>query len=153
MRDYLNDRVKHRESFRPFAPAVLAEDAAEWFEIAERSAYMLRVVAVRPQYRQRVAATVHVDGSCRVQTVSTTDNPEFYQLLRAFKAITGIPVILNTSFNIAGKPIVETPRDAVECFSGTEIDVLAIGPVLVSKHQFEKYQTARPDYFPGVGKP
>jgi carbamoyltransferase len=133
MKDYLNDRVKHRESFRPFAPAVLEEEAGDWFEIAERSPYMLRVVQVRPDRREHVAATVHVDGSCRVQTVALQENPGFHQLLRAFKAITGVPVVLNTSFNIAGKPIVETPRDAVECFAGTDIDALALGPVLLSK--------------------
>jgi carbamoyltransferase len=133
MKDYLNDRVKHRESFRPFAPAVLEEDARDWFDIGERSPYMLRVVQVRPDRRGDVAATVHVDGSCRVQTVAPGENPGFHQLLRAFKAITGVPVVLNTSFNIAGKPIVETPRDAIECFAGTDIDVLALGPVLLSK--------------------
>jgi carbamoyltransferase len=133
MKGYLNERVKHRESFRPFAPAVLEEDAAEWFDIAERSPYMLRVVQVRPERRDQVAATVHVDGSCRVQTVGAAENPGFHELLRAFKALSGVPVVLNTSFNIAGKPIVETPRDAVECFAGTDIDVLALGPVLLSK--------------------
>jgi carbamoyltransferase len=133
MKDYLNERVKHREGFRPFAPAVLEEEAAEWFDIGERSPYMLRVVQVRPDRRDRIAATVHVDGSCRVQTVAAADNPGFHELLRAFKALTGVPVVLNTSFNIAGKPIVETPRDAVACFAGTDIDILALGPVLLSK--------------------
>lgn len=143
MKDYLNDRVKHREAFRPFAPAVLEEEAGEWFDIAERSAYMLRVVGVRPERRDRVAATVHVDGSCRVQTVSAADNQGFYDLLRAFKALTGVPVILNTSFNVAGKPIVETPRDAVECFAGTDIDVLALGRVMISKLPLETYREPR----------
>ena len=133
MKDYLNDRVKHRESFRPFAPAVLEEEAGEWFDIAERSSYMLRVVRVRPERQEQVAATVHVDGSCRVQTVNAVENPGFHSLLRAFRARTGVPVVLNTSFNIAGKPIVETPRDAIECFAATEIDVLALGPVLLAK--------------------
>ena len=143
MKDYLNQRVKHREGFRPFAPAVLEEDASEWFDIVERSPYMLRVVQVRPERRDRVAATVHVDGSCRVQTVGVADNPGFYALLRAFKRLTGVPVVLNTSFNIAGKPIVETPRDAVECFASTEIDILALGPILLSKHPFAAYRIGR----------
>jgi carbamoyltransferase len=86
---------------------------------------------------------VHVDGSCRVQTVSNIDNPGFHGVLRAFQTLTGIPVILNTSFNVAGKPIVETPRDAVECFAGTEIDVLALGPLLISKRPLAAYQTPR----------
>jgi carbamoyltransferase len=133
MMDYLNDRVKRRESFRPFAPAVLEEEAGEWFDIAERSPYMLRVVQVRPERQEQVAATVHVDGSCRVQTVNAVENPGFHDVLRAFRARTGVPVVLNTSFNIAGKPIVETPRDAVDCFAATEIDVLALGPVLLRK--------------------
>jgi carbamoyltransferase len=133
MKDYLNERVKHREGFRPFAPAVLEEEAGEWFDIAERSSYMLRVVQVRPERQEQVAATVHVDGSCRVQTVNARENPGFHSLLRAFRARTGVPVVLNTSFNIAGKPIVETPRDAINCFAATEIDVLALGPVLLAK--------------------
>jgi carbamoyltransferase len=151
MKDYLNDRVKHREGFRPFAPAVLEEDAADWFEITDRSAYMLRVVGVRPECRDRIAATVHVDGTGRVQTVAASDNAGFYDVIRAFKALTGVPVILNTSFNIAGKPIVETPRDAVECFAGTDIDVLALGPFLVSKRPLEAYREARTNHAtPGV---
>ena len=104
---------------------------------------MLRVVGVRPERRDQVAATVHVDGSCRVQTVSAADNQGFYDLLRAFKALTGVPVILNTSFNVAGKPIVETPRDAVECFAGTDIDVLALGRVMISKLPLETYREPR----------
>jgi len=143
MKDYLNERVKHREGFRPFAPAVLEEEAAEWFDIAERSPYMLRVVQVRSDRRDRIAATVHVDGSCRVQTVAVADNPGFHELLRAFKALTGVPVVLNTSFNIAGRPIVETPRDAVACFAGTDIDVLALGPVLLSKRPLAAHWVSR----------
>lgn len=143
MKAYLNDRVKHREGFRPFAPAVLEEEASEWFELGGRSAYMLRVVAARPDKADRIAATVHVDGTARVQTVSRTDNPGFYDIIRAFKAITGIPVVLNTSFNIANKPIVETPRDAIDCFAGTDIDVLAIGSVIVSKLPIAAYHAPR----------
>jgi len=145
MKDYLNDRVKHREGFRPFAPAVLEEDAADWFEIAERSAYMLRVVGVRPECRHRIAATVHIDGTGRVQTVAASDNPGFYDVIRAFKSLTGVPVVLNTSFNIASKPIVETPRDAVECFNGTDIDVLALGPFLVTKAPLAAYRDVKSD--------
>jgi carbamoyltransferase len=146
MKDYLNDRVKHREGFRPFAPAVLEEDAEEWFEMSGRSAYMLRVVRVRPERSEQIAATVHVDGTGRVQTVSPSDNRGFYDVIRAFKELTGVPVVLNTSFNVAGKPIVETPRDAVECFAGTDIDVLALGSVLVSKRPLSVYRAPRADH-------
>lgn len=143
MKDYLNARVKFREPFRPFAPAVLEEKASEWFEMEGRSPYMLRVVPARPDRRDRIAATVHVDGSCRVQTVSARDNPGFHAVIRAFERLTGIPVVLNTSFNIAGKPIVETPRDAVRCLTETAIDVLVLGPFLVSRKPLEAYQTPR----------
>lgn len=145
MKDYLNLRVKHRESFRPFAPSVLEENAAEWFDLEERSAFMLRAVPIRTAFRDRVPAIVHVDGSCRVQTVSANDNPGFYNLVRTFASLTGVPMLLNTSFNVAGKPIVETPADAVACFQSTNIDVLAIGPVLVSKRDLDKYSVPRGD--------
>lgn len=143
MKDYLNARVKHREGFRPFAPAVLEEQAGEWFDITHRSPFMLRVVPVREAMRSRIPAVVHVDGSCRVQTVSHAENPEFYKVIRAFGAITGVPVVLNTSFNIAGKPIVETPKNAIECFRDTEIDVLALGNILIGKRPLNEYKLAR----------
>lgn len=145
MKDYLNYRVKHRESFRPFAPSVLEENAADWFDLEQRSAFMLRAVPIRPGLRDRVPAIVHVDGSCRVQTVSATDNPEFHGLIRTFASLTGTPMVLNTSFNVAGKPIVETPEDAVACFQSTNIDVLAIGRVLVSKRDLNRYHVPRTD--------
>jgi carbamoyltransferase len=144
MKDHLNARVKHREGFRPFAPAVLEDCAGAWFDIRDRSPFMLRVVPVREDVRSRIPAVVHVDGSCRVQTVSNNENPGFYKLIREFEALTGVPVILNTSFNVAGKPIVETPKNAVDCFINTEIDVLALGPVLVSKRPLSEYRTPRP---------
>jgi carbamoyltransferase len=143
MKDYLNDRVKHREVFRPFAPAVIEERAPEWFEMDQRSPYMLRVVQVKPSCRDRIPAVVHVDGSCRVQTVSSVENPKFYNLLRAFESLTRVPVILNTSFNVAGKPIVETPADALNCFATTEIDVLALDPLLITKAPIESYRIDR----------
>lgn len=145
MKDRLNERVKHREPFRPFAPAVLAEAASEWFELNERSAYMLRVVPVRPGAEDRIPAVVHVDGSCRVQTVAEADNPGFYAVIREFANLTGVPVVLNTSFNVAGKPIVESPRDAVACFAATDIDVLAMEPFLISKQPLGEYLTREKD--------
>jgi carbamoyltransferase len=139
MKDYLNLRVKHRESFRPFAPAVLEDQVGEWFELDEPSAYMLRVVPIRRDKLDRIPAVAHVDGSARVQTLSERQNPGFWRTISAFRDHTGVPLVLNTSFNLAGKPIVETPADAVECFATSEIDVLALGPFVVSKKPLESY--------------
>ncbi len=139
MKDYLNARVKHREGFRPFAPTVLAEQAANWFELDGRSTYMLRVVAVRPECRARIPAIVHVDGTARVQTLTCEENAGYWEIVNAFYTLTGVPLILNTSFNLAGKPIVETPADAVECFAATDIDMLALGTYVLSKRPLETY--------------
>jgi carbamoyltransferase len=139
MKDYLNLRVKHRESFRPFAPSVLEDRAGEWFELDERSPHMLRVVPIRPERLERIPAVAHVDGTARVQTLSEPENPRFWRIVSAFRDRTGVPLVLNTSFNLAGKPIVETPADAVECFAGSEIDVLAVGPFVLSKQPLESY--------------
>ena len=133
MKDYLNCHVKHRESFRPYAPAVLEDKSAEWFDLKGTSPYMLRVVDVRPEKRSTLAAVTHVDGTARVQTVSRYENPLFYDLIRKFENRTGVPVVLNTSFNRAGEPIVETPADAIECFMSTRIDALAIHNFLITK--------------------
>ncbi len=133
MKDHLNRRVKFREEFRPFAPAVLAERATDYFEIGQSSPHMLIAVPVRADKRDEIPAVVHVDASCRVQTVDRDLNPHFRQLLEAFAARTGVPVVLNTSFNVKGQPIVNSPAQAVACFLGTQIDVLALGPFLVEK--------------------
>jgi len=141
MKDYLNLRVKHREPFRPFAPTVLAEFAAEWFELKERSPYMLRVVPIHPEKLPQVPAIAHIDGTARVQTLAQEENPGYWRVVTAFHQLTGVPLVLNTSFNVAGRPIVETPQDAVACFTQTEIDVLAIGPYVVSKRPLGDYLT------------
>jgi carbamoyltransferase len=133
MKDRINKRVKHRQAFRPFAPAVLAEKAHEYFEGEEESPFMLLVKTVRPEVRDKVPAIVHVDGTARVQTVREQDNPFFYGLLRAFEDRTGVPVLLNTSFNIRGDPIVEAPLDAMECFLYTHLDALVIHDWVVRK--------------------
>lgn len=131
----LNDRVKHRESFRPFAPAILRDEVPAWFEVAaERvdSPYMLRVCRFKEAVRELVPAVVHVDGTGRVQTV-TEENGRLYQLLQRFRARTGIPILLNTSFNIAGEPIVETPEDALWCLLGAGVDAVVLEDVVVRK--------------------
>jgi carbamoyltransferase len=133
MKDKLNKRVKHRQSFRPFAPVVPAERAQEIFEGEAESPFMLLAQRVRPEWADKIPAVVHVDGTARVQTVRPEQNPRLYQLLREFAALTGVPVLLNTSFNVKGEPIVETPRDAIECFLTTGIDYLALNDWLISK--------------------
>jgi carbamoyltransferase len=133
MKDKLNKRVKHRQAFRPFAPVVLAERAAEIFEGDEESPFMLLAKKVHPAWRDRIPAIVHVDGTARVQTVRERQNPRLYRLLKEFEALTGVPVLVNTSFNVKGEPIVETPQDALDCFLTTGIDYLALHDTLISK--------------------
>ena len=133
VKDRVNARVKFRQAFRPFAPAVLAERAHEYFEGEQESPYMLLAKRVREEVRERIPGVVHIDGTARVQTVTREDNPRFHALLTAFAERTGVPVLLNTSFNVRGEPIVEVPFDAMECFLGTDIDVLVIHDWLVEK--------------------
>jgi carbamoyltransferase len=151
MQSIMNLKIKQRESFRPFAPAVLEECASEYFELDRPSPYMMLVADVHRSRRQAVEheereidlvewvnevrsdipAITHVDGSARVQTVSAETNPRFHALLKAFEAKTGCAVVINTSFNVRGEPIVCTPEDAYRCFMGTEMDVLSLGPFLL----------------------
>ena len=133
MKDKLNKRVKHRQAFRPFAPVVLAERVNEVFEGDAESPFMLLAQRVRPEWTHKIPAVVHVDGTARVQTVRENQNPRLHRLLREFATITGVPVLLNTSFNVKGEPIVETPRDAVECFLATGIDYLVLNDTLIAK--------------------
>jgi carbamoyltransferase len=136
MKDILNLRIKHREAFRPFAPAVLAEDCAEYFDIEGDSPYMLLVGKVKKP--EAVPSITHIDGTARVQTVTQEDNGVYYDLVHAFKEITGVPVILNTSFNDAGEPIVETPEDAMICFLRTGMDYLVLGDFLIDAKDVDK---------------
>ena len=133
MKDKLNKRVKHRQAFRPFAPVVLAERAHEVFESDRESPFMLLAERVRPEWRDRIPAVVHVDGTARVQTIRREQNERLYRLLKEFEAVTGVPVLLNTSFNVKGEPIVETPEDAIHCFLNTGIDYLVLHDVLMAK--------------------
>ena len=134
MKDILNSRVKFREEFRPFAPAILSEMANEFFEITQPSPHMLIAVTVKSNKISEIPAVVHVDNSARVQTVDNLNNPKFRKLLEAFYAETGCPVLLNTSFNVKGQPIVNSPNDAIDCFLSTNIDVLAIGDFIIEKN-------------------
>jgi len=125
--------VKDREDFRPVAPVVLEEDAAEWFRNASQSPFMLSVFDVQPDKASLIPAVRHVDGTARIQTVNGEQHQQYYDLLKAFKKKSGVPVLVNTSFNTLGKPIVCTPRDAVECFWSSPFDALVIGSYIVEK--------------------
>jgi carbamoyltransferase len=155
MQKTLNLKVKYRESFRPFAPSVLREDVANWFELDGDSPYMLLVADVVKDRRRAmtaeeqalfgidklnvprsdIPAVTHVDYSARIQTVHAETNPRYHALISAFKALTGCPVIVNTSFNVRGEPIVCTPEDAFRCFMGSEIDVLVVGNCFLRKEE------------------
>lgn len=133
MRDHINDNVKFREYFRPLAPAILREHLHDYFDIGQESPHMLIACKVRPEKKTAIPATVHVDDSCRVQSVGPDNNEKFYRLLKAFHEQTGCPVLLNTSFNVKGQPIVQTPEQAIACFRNTRIDVLVTGDFMVEK--------------------
>jgi carbamoyltransferase len=167
MQSVLNLKVKYRESFRPFAPSVLREDVGEWFDHKGDSPYMLLVADVLKSRciemteeqkklfgieklnvpRSEIPAVTHVDYSARIQTVHDNTNPRFYALISEFKKQTGCPVIVNTSFNVRGEPIVGSPADAFRCFMGTELDTLAVGNVVLRKEDQDpslklNYETA-----------
>jgi len=133
IKDEVNARIKFRESFRPFAPAVLQEAASTIFDMEGDCPFMTTTVPVRDAWRSRIPGVVHVDGTARVQTVSAQANDIFYELVAQFHRLTDVPVVLNTSFNIKGQPIVETPMDAISTFFGTGMDALFIGPFLINK--------------------
>jgi carbamoyltransferase len=132
MQGRLNE-IKDREDFRPVAPVVLEEEAAEWFEGARVSPFMLFVFDVKPDKAERIPAVRHTDGTARIQTINRGQNPLYYDLIKAFQSRTGVPVLVNTSFNTRGEPIVCTPRDAVESFWTSPLDALVIGPFLLEK--------------------
>ncbi|MFF4522025.1 carbamoyltransferase family protein [Streptomyces bluensis] len=140
IKDVINLRVKHREPFRPFAPVVLASEAPRIFDLGKKtsSPHMTFVFPVRAEYRDRIPGACHVDGTARIQTVDGAANPELAALLHAFSESTGVPCLLNTSFNVAGEPIVCSPRDALRCFLKTEIDQLVIGRFMIGKKAGKK---------------
>jgi len=133
MKDILNSRVKFREAFRPFTPSVLAEKAHEYFTLDIDSPFMLLAPYVKPGKGELIPAITHEDNTARVQTVTQDVNERYYGLIKAFENKTGIPVLLDTSFNVAGEPIVETPEDAIRCFLSTDIDTLCLDKFVISK--------------------
>ena len=132
MRDIINQKIKFRERFRPFAPSILAEAIDDYFVDAVHDPFMIQVYPVRPEMREVIPAVTHVDGSGRLQSVSATSNPRYWALIRAFQARTGVPVLLNTSFN-ENEPIVERPEQALDCFLRTDMDVLVMGAHMLRK--------------------
>ena len=136
MKDVLNARIKHREWFRPFAPSILADHQHEYFEHDHPSPFMLHVYKIRPEKRKELCAVNHVDDTGRLQTVTREENPLYYDLISSFHRKTGIPVVLNTSFN-ENEPIVCTPQEAIDCFQRTKMDVIGIGPFIATKEQKE----------------
>jgi len=134
MKDILNERIKHREMFRPFAPSILEEATGEYFERSDPSPFMTFAYSVRPEKRAMIPAPTHVDGTGRLQTVSQATNPRYWRLIREFGNLTGVPVVLNTSFN-DNEPIVCKPEEAIQCFQRTRMDVLVLGNTLVTKSE------------------
>lgn len=132
MRDRVN-RIKGREMWRPLSPSVLAERSAEYFDAPGSSPFMLLAVQVRPEKRAAIPAVVHVDGSARPQTVTPSQNQRFHSLLSEFERLSGVPVLLNTSFNLAGEPIVCTPDDALRTFMNSDLDLLVLGDTIVRR--------------------
>ena len=133
IKDHINKNVKFREDFRPFAPAIIQEFADEYFNIDQKSEYMLIAFDVKPKMKRHISATVHVDNTCRVQTVTRNSNKKFYDLLKKMYEKTNNPVLLNTSFNIKGQPMVNSPEDAINCFLKYKIDFLFIGNYILQK--------------------
>jgi carbamoyltransferase len=126
MKDILNAKIKRRESFRPFAPSILRERVSRWFEQDGDVPFMMQVYPIRAEQRAKIPAVTHVDGSGRLQTVHRGTNPRYYELIEAFERITGVPMVLNTSFN-ENEPVVCKPQEALDCFLRTKMDVLVLG--------------------------
>ncbi len=133
MRDVINARIKHREPFRPFAPTILGEHVADYFDSPHAVPWMTEILPVKPSRRDEIPAVVHVDGTARLQTVTADGVPRLHGLLTAFKALTGVPVLLNTSFNVAGEPIVCSPADACRCYQAAKLDALVLGNLWIER--------------------
>ncbi|MEZ4849104.1 MAG: carbamoyltransferase C-terminal domain-containing protein [Bacteroidia bacterium] len=135
MKEKINARVKFREAFRPFAPSILDEYGDTYFENYKPSPYMERTLVFRESVRDKIPAVVHQNGTGRLQSVSPELNPRYYRLIKAFHRITGVPVLLNTSFNVMGKPIIHSIEDAISVFYTTGLDALVIGDYLILKQE------------------
>jgi carbamoyltransferase len=133
MKDRVNNQVKHREPWRPFAPSVLEEAVGRYIDQPIPSPFMILAFDTKPEMKAEIAAAIHVDGTCRPQTVSRATNPRYWQLIKRFEDLTGIPSVLNTSFNVDSQPIVNTPQEAIDTFVNCGIEVLAIGDFLAWK--------------------
>ena len=134
MRGIINQKVKFRENFRPFAPTVLQENAEEFFKIEKESPYMLFVHEVVEDKRDMIPAVTHVDGTSRIQTLKKKTNPYYYEIIESFKSKTGIPILLNTSLNLKGMPIANTPKDAVNCLQKSDMDFLVTEDIIIEKN-------------------
>ena len=132
MKDILNAKIKRRESFRPFAPSVMAEAVPEWFEEDDDVPFMMQVFQIAQDKRAQIPAVTHVDGSGRLQTVQARTSPRYHALISAFRDITGVPMVLNTSFN-ENEPVVCKPQEALNCFLRTKMDVLVLGDTLITR--------------------
>ena len=132
IKDVLNAKIKRRESFRPFAPSILREEVAEWFETDDDVPFMMQVFQIRHKYREMVPAVTHVDGTGRLQTVHKETNPRYHRLIEHFRELTGIPLVLNTSFN-ENEPVVCFPEEALDCFLRTKMDVLVLGNFVLAR--------------------
>jgi carbamoyltransferase len=133
MKEILNRRIKHREIFRPFAPSILAEAVGDWFEKSHPSPFMTFAYVVRPEKRAQIPAPTHVDGTGRLQTVTQQANPRYWRLIKAFEQLTGVPVVLNTSFN-DNEPMVCRPEEAIDCFQRTQMDALVLSDFLITRN-------------------
>jgi carbamoyltransferase len=133
IKDLINLKIKRRETFRPFAPSIISNEVNNWFDnFEEEELFMSRVVRFKKDKQQLIPGVVHIDGTGRLQTVKNADNPRYYKLIKSFQKITGIPILLNTSFN-ENEPIVFTPEHALECFLRTEMDILVMGNWVVHR--------------------
>jgi len=137
MKNVLNEKIKHREAFRPFAPSIIEEYVSEYFDIDITSPYMLLVVPVKKP--EKIPAVTHVDGTGRLQSVSKNINPLYYDLINEFYKITGVPVIVNTSMNVMGEPIVTSPEEAFKMWARTEMDNLVMGNYLISENSIDEF--------------
>ena len=134
MKEILNAKIKRRESFRPFAPSILREAMAEWFETDYDVPFMLQVYQIRSEKQRLIPAVVHVNGSGRPQTVTACQNPRYYRLIKAYEARTGIPMVLNTSFN-ENEPVVCRPEEALDCFLRTKMDLVVMGNWIIEQNE------------------